>query len=398
MNDVAARPRRPRASLVVARALVPWLVRHRRPVLWVALLAWAAGAFLSAKLYSNLRSGFEDLLPDTAPSVIAARTLGPKLHTVTHLSVVFDGTDGDALDRLADDLAARVRKLPKDLVESVEYRTDEQEKFLRRFGGLYLTTDDLETIQDRIDRRIAWEKKKANPMLNLLGDEEDELGPPPPLHFEDIQAKYGAVNGALSQFRKGYFQTPDGKLLVLLVRPPEAATGLGANRRLLDAVKGELEALGPKKYDPTIRVGYDGEVAGLVEEQSALEADLLESTIVVLVLVLLVIYVYFRRWTAILSIFGALAVGTSVTFGLSYLLIGYLNANTAFLGSIVVGNGINVGLIFFARYLEERRRGLEPLPAMETAVSETWLATLTAALAAGVAVGSPAGAATVVPD
>jgi uncharacterized membrane protein YdfJ with MMPL/SSD domain len=85
VNDVAARPRRRRASVVVARALVPWLVRHRRPVLIVALLAWAAGAVLSAKLYSNLRSGFEDLLPDTAPSVIAARTLGPKLHTVTHL-------------------------------------------------------------------------------------------------------------------------------------------------------------------------------------------------------------------------------------------------------------------------------------------------------------------------
>ncbi|MFL5274446.1 MAG: MMPL family transporter, partial [Anaeromyxobacteraceae bacterium] len=385
MNDVAARPRRPRASLVVARALVPWLVRHRRPVLWVALLAWAAGAFLSAKLYSNLRSGFEDLLPDTAPSVIAARTLGPKLHTVTHLSVVFDGTDGDALDRLADDLAARVRKLPKDLVESVEYRTDEQEKFLRRFGGLYLTTDDLETIQDRIDRRIAWEKKKANPMLNLLGDEEDELGPPPPLHFEDIQAKYGAVNGALSQFRKGYFQTPDGKLLVLLVRPPEAATGLGANRRLLDAVKGELEALGPKKYDPTIRVGYDGEVAGLVEEQSALEADLLESTIVVLVLVLLVIYVYFRRWTAILSIFGALAVGTSVTFGLSYLLIGYLNANTAFLGSIVVGNGINVSIILVARFLEERRGGRSADEALELAWAGTLVPTFVASFGAGLA-------------
>jgi uncharacterized protein len=385
VNDVAAPPRRPRASSAVARALVPWLVRHRRPVLLVALVAWAVGALLSAKLYSNLRSGFEDLLPDTAPSVIAARTLGPKLHTVTHLSVVFEGSDGDALDRLADDLAARVRKLPKDLVESVEYRTDEQEKFLRRFGGLYLTTDDLETIQDRIDRRIAWEKKKANPMLNLLGDEEDELGPPPPLEFGDIQAKYGAVNGALSQFRKGYFQTPDGKLLVLLVRPPEAATGLGANRRLLDAVKAEVEALGPKKYDPTIRIGYDGEVAALVEEQAALEADLLESTIVVLVLVLLVIYLYFRRWTAILSIFGALAVGTSVTFGLSYLLIGYLNANTAFLGSIVVGNGINVSIIVVARFLEERRNGVGADEAMQRAWAGTLVPTFVASFGAGLA-------------
>ena len=49
-------------------------------------------------------------------------------------------------------------------------------------------------------------------------------------------------------------------------------------------------------------------------------------------------------------------------------LVGHLNSNTAFLGSIVVGNGINVGLILFARYLEERRHGAGPLPAMEIAV------------------------------
>ena len=39
-------------------------------------------------------------------------------------------------------------------------------------------------------------------------------------------------------------------------------------------------------------------------------------------------------------------------------MVGHLNANTAFLGSIVVGNGINVSIILTARYLEERRRGL----------------------------------------
>jgi predicted RND superfamily exporter protein len=365
------------------RVWVPWLVRHRRPVLWAALAAWVVGSVLAARLYANLRSGFEDLLPDTAPSVIAARRLGPKLHTVTHLSVIFQGSDGDALDRLADDLAARLKKLPPDLIESVEYRTDEQERFLHRFGGLYLSVDDLDKIQKRIDARVAWEKKRANPMLNLVGDEEQEIGPPPPFNFGDIEAKYGEVNGALSQFRKGYFQTQDGKLLALLVRPPEAATGLGANQRLLDAVKKEVEALQPKRYDPTLRVGYDGEVASLVEEQSALEADLVESSVIVLALVLLVIYLYFRRWTAILSIFGALAVGCALTFGLSYLLVGYLNANTAFLGSIVVGNGINPSIILVARFLEERRRGLDVEPAIQTAWSRTLAATFVASFGAG---------------
>ena len=366
------------------RVCVPWLVRERRLVLRVALVVGLLGAFFSARLYADLRSGFEELLPDGAPSVVAARTIAPKLHNVTHLSVVLAGNDGDALERFADDLAARLRKLPGDLVEAVEYRTDEQEAFLRRFGGLYLTVDELDSIQRRLDARIAWEKRKANPLTHLLGDEE-EAGPPPPLDFSDLERKYGQVSGALSQFRKGYFQTPDGHLLVLLVRPPESATGLGPNQRILDAVKQEVEALQPSRYDASLRVGYDAEVATLVEEQSALEADLVSSTIVVLVCVLLALWIYFRRWTAILAIAGALAAGCSLTFGLAYFLVGHLNANTAFLGSIVVGNGINVSIIVVARFLEARRRGRGVEEAIQTAWSGTLAATFVASFAAGLA-------------
>jgi hypothetical protein len=342
------------------------------------------GAFFSVRLYADLRSGFEELLPDSAPSVVAARTIAPKLHNVTHLSVVLEGRDGDALDRFADDLAARLRRLPSDLVASVEYRTDEQESFLRRFGGLYLSIEELDSLQQRLDARIAWEKRKANPLTHLLDDEE-EAGPPPPLDFSDLERKYGSVTGALSQFRKGYFQTPDGHLLVLLVRPPESVTGLEPNQRVLDAVKGEVEALRPGRYDPSLRVGYDAEVGTLVEEQSALESDLVSSTVVVLVLVLLALWIYFRRWTAILAIFGALAAGCSLTFGLAFLLVGYLNANTAFLGSIVVGNGINVSIIVVARFQEERRRGRSLEEAIQTSWSATFAATFVASFSAGLA-------------
>lgn len=354
-------------------------------VLLLALLAFVFGSIYSVRLYSNLRSGFEELLPDNAPSVKVARTVAKKLHNVTHLSVVFEGKDGDALERLADDLARRLRTLPGDIVDRVEYRTDEQEAFFHRFGGLYLSSEDLTEIQRRLDARVAWEKQKQNPFLSLLGDDARELGPEPSLDFSDLERKYGAVTGELAQFRNGYFQTPDGKLLVMLVRPPESATGLAANRRVLDAVKREVEALQPARYDPTVRVGYDGEVGTLVEEQAALEADLVSSTVVVLVLVLVVLYVYFRRWTAMLSILGALAVGCALTFGLSWFLVGYLNANTAFLGSIVVGNGINVSIIFVARFLEERRRGLPLVEAMQVTWAGTLAATFVASFGAGLA-------------
>ena len=370
------------AARLAAHVVVPWLVRRRRPVLLAALIALVAGTFFTGRLYGSLRSGFEELLPDSAPSVVAIRTDGPKLHGVTHLSVVVTGDDGDALERLADELARRLSALPPDLVSSVEYRVDVQRDFLRRFGGLYITPADLDEIQARVDRRIAWEKRKANPMLDLLDDEEDPT--PPPLEFDDIEKRYGEAK-ALGHFRNGYFQTPDGHILVLLVRPPESVTGLEANRRLVDAVKAQVEAADPERFDPSAQVGLGGDVATLVQEQEALAADLLSSVVVVLALVLVALWLYFRRWTAILSILGALAVGCALTFGLAWFLVGYLNTNTAFLGSIVVGNGINVSIIVAARFLEERRRGLGTVPAIEVAWAGTLAATFVASFGAGLA-------------
>jgi uncharacterized membrane protein YdfJ with MMPL/SSD domain len=260
------------------------------------------------------------------------------------------------MERFADSLTARLNSLPRSFIERVDYRTDEEEAFLRRFGLLFLSVEDLTLILQRIKARIAWEKQRANPLLSLVEDEGQ--APAPPLELGDIGGKYSRQEGDLSRFRNGYFQTPDGKLLAILVRPPESATGYEKNRALWDGVKAEIERLRPNAFDRQLKIGFDGEVATLVEEQEALVADLASSTVIVIVFVLLALWIYFRRWAALAAIFGSLAVGCAVTFGLSYFLVGHLNANTAFLGSIVVGNGINVAIIIVARYVEERRGGL----------------------------------------
>ncbi len=367
---------------LISGRLVRWLIRARSAVLVTAGVLTAVGTYFAVRLYQDLRSDVEALLPVNAPSVVAAKTVGPLLHNVTHLSVVLEGSDPDALERFADDLAARLRRLPATMVETVDYRTDEEQAFLKRFGLLYLSAQDLRTILTRIQKRVAWEKRNANPLLGLLDEERD---PPPPLDFSDIEAKYQDDQRQLSRFRKGYFQTPDGHLLAMIIRPPEAGTGYQFNKSLWEAVKREVQQLDPHLYDSSMKVGYDGDLAGIVEEQEALVEDLASSTLVVVTLVLGALWIYFRRWAAIVAILGALVVGCAVTFGLSYFLIGHLNANSAFLGSIVVGNGINVPIIIVARYMEERRGGLSVAEAARVSLSRTFGATFVAAFASGLA-------------
>jgi uncharacterized membrane protein YdfJ with MMPL/SSD domain len=357
-------------------------------VLWAALACTAVSGLFSARLYGDLRSGLEEMLPETAPSVIAARTLGPRLHGATRLSVTLEGQNPDALARFADDLAAWLRVLPRDLVDSVDYRSDEEDSFVRRFGLLYVSEPDLMTIRDRIAARILWEKRARNPLAVDLGSGDEVAAgdaQPPAVDFKDLEAKYGVLAGGAGRFRNGYYQTRDGKLLVLQVRAPEAGTGLDSNRRLLEAVRTEVERLNPAAYDPSLQVGYSGAVAELVEEQSALVSDLAASTAVVTVLVLLALWAFFRRWTALAAVLGSLSAGCALTFGMADLLIGHLNANTAFLGSIVLGNGINVAIIVVGRYLEERRAGVPIEEAIRVAWELTMPATFVAAFGAGLA-------------
>ncbi|KFE71328.1 membrane protein, inferred for ABFAE pathway [Hyalangium minutum] len=361
---------------------MPWLIRHRHGVLAAAALLGLLGTCFSVLLYRDLRSEVEELLPSDAPSVVAAKRWGSKLHDVTLLSVVLEGQDPHALQRFAEALAARLKMLPRDELEAVEYRTDADVAFLKRFGLFYVDTEDLRTVLEQLQNRVAWERRHANPLLvDLLGTDQE----PPPLDFSSLEQKYGAQWDAASHFRDGYYQTPEGHLLALLLRPPELATGYASNKKLLDRVRQEVQALDPPSFDPTMRVGYDGEVASLVEEQEALQEDLVSSTVMVLVCVLAALWLFFRHWPTIMAIVSSLAVGCAVTFGASYFLVGHLNTNTAFLGSIVVGNGINAAIIISARYLEERRAGGDVEQSLQRAWRGTLAATFVASFAAGLA-------------
>ena len=221
----------------VAERIVPPLLRNYRVVLALAAVVTVLGAVFSAKLYADLRSDVEELLPAYAPSVVAARTIGPKVHNVTHLSIVLEGNDPDALERFSDDLAKKLRALPKEMVSTVDYKTDEQQAFIKRFGALYVDLPDLQQISGALDKRIAWEKKHAIESSMDLLDEPIDATPPPKLDLDSIEKKYAQATGQLSQFRNGYYQTPDGHILAMLVRPPEISTGYSANKALLDAVR-----------------------------------------------------------------------------------------------------------------------------------------------------------------
>jgi predicted exporter len=358
--------------------------------LWVAALILAIPATVrTANLYLRLRSELEELLPQRAPSVVAIDELRRRMAGLQHLGIVVDvGPNADvaAGERLLDDLAARIRAYPPELARGVRVGGETERAFLRAHAPLYRELDDLRAVRARIEARRDYEVSKAEGALL------DDDGPAPSLDFPDLEAKYEARAGRGGRPGGARFSSPEQHVTVALVDVGTFSTGRGRGAELLRRVRADLAALGgPERYGRGIRVGFAGDVAISVEETSALVSDLSLSSVLVAIAVVAAIAAYYRWWRSVVVLLPPLLLSTVYSFALASLPpfgVTELNSNTAFLGSIIVGNGINFGIVLLARYVEERRRGVVVGEALVHAAWSARPGTLSAALAAAVAYGS----------
>jgi predicted RND superfamily exporter protein len=351
----------------------------------VALVAAAAASVRTAGLYLHLRSEIEELLPTDAASVVGIRELRSRMPGVQILGVIVDSEDSarlGAAERFLDDLGARIRSYPPELVSEVRTGDSAERRFLEDHAAMYVNTGDLEAIRIRLEARRDYEVAKSSGAL--LDDDE----PAPALDLHDIQDKYRRD----SRFDDDRYSSKALHLSLLLVKLGDFDTGRARGAELLARVRRDIADLGgPERYAPGMRVGFTGDVAINVEETSALVTDLSLSGVVVVVLVVAVILLYYRWWPSIFILLPPLLIATTCAFAIASLpplSITALNSNTAFLGSIIVGNGVNFGIVLLARYVEARRAGSGLEDALGVAVDGARRGTLSAALAASASYGS----------
>ncbi|MDX2019340.1 MAG: MMPL family transporter [Deltaproteobacteria bacterium] len=372
-----------------SRAFVRFTLQHGRLIWIVALLLAVPAAYRTARLYLHLNSDLEQLLPRESASVKALEELRRRMPGLQYVGVVVDSAKAEnlpAAERFLDDLQKRVQTYPQGLVRSVRNNANEERLFVEKNALLYADLDDLIEIKDRIAARKNWEMSKK---LDVLLDPEE---PAPPLDFNDLTQKYEHRADSASRFAKGRFSNAEMHCTLLLIEVGGFSTGTSLAKELLPRLKADIAALGgPGKYAAGMRLGFSGDLAVSDEEISALAADLTLSSVLVLAAVIAVLWLYFRWWRAVPVLLAPLLIATAYTFGLVTLppfSIRELNSNTAFLGSIIVGNGINFAIVMLARYVEARRRGTQVDDALVEAVWGARVGTLVAALAAAVAYAS----------
>jgi len=353
-----------------------WLVRRPWMVLLGGLILFGAAAGLATRL--KLKTAFSELLPSNDPGVVALTRTQKRLGDLSLLLIGIRSPDHEANLRYAEALTQKLRQLPPGVVDLATYHVRDVRSFFEANKWLYVSEEDLESIRDRLRSEIS---KKKNPLYVSLGEDEP---------IESMQKRMQKKGGLDERFPGGVFTSkgPGGEYVWIAALPPGGLFVENAGEALLNAANDLIAADPPSRYHPDMKVEPAGPIVTGIASRHAIERDILSVTIFCIVVVALSIGLYFRRLRAIPLTGIPAAMGSVGAFAVAELAFGYLNSSTAFLGSIIIGNGINYAIVLMSRYEEHRARGDDPDEALRCALGGTWRGTLVASIAASAAYAS----------
>ena len=360
-----------------ARRYASWIERRRWAIVVGSIVFAIAAAFGASRL--ELLSDLSHLLPQEARSVTDLRAIGARARVLGTAIVAVSSHDPNARARAAVMLRDKITKLP--LVSSVTFDDRPKREYGWNNRWLFADLADLQRAKTALESKIRQAKLEANPLFIALDDPEPAAASDGMTELRDRLRKAKAESAST-----GELVGADGTLQIMILRTAFSSGDIDRDNELLAQLKGLLAEV--RADVPGVDMGLAGDIVVSVAEHDAILNGVLLATLITVALVLGALFWFFRSLFAVGALSWSLAVGTVAAFAFTKLTIGHLNLATAFLSSIVIGNGINVGILVTARYFEELRGGKDGADALAATLAKTVAGTLAATLTATVAYGS----------
>ncbi len=352
-------PHDPLGTGVGAR-LAGAIARFPALIVAVALVIGVLGFFGARQL--GINQELRAMLPDDAPSVIRLDTVSERLGNQSDLYVAIRSPSRDANlafgAKIADALAQRQD------IRYVLFHRDPT--FFKDNALLYAKLGDLLELRARV---IAAIQARVRAEMSAFGDEapaDEDIN----LDEKELRRRYN-----LEDEPPAYFESEEGRVVVVRARPTRPNTDISFSRNLFREVNEAIAAADPTSHHPAMEVAIEGSYALHTKLATDLQRDIINGSLFAFGLLLLTVAIYFRGLRAVPLVLTPLLVSALVALAFAAWAYGYLNLVSAFIFAVQLGLGIDFGTHMLARYREELARGAPHRAAIGTAIMTTGVST-----------------------
>lgn len=360
---------------------------NRRP--WVIVNFSVLFAVIGFLLALNLRidNDLSKLIPESYPSVQALEKLREQVGGSNELVAVIESSSFEMNKTFAEQLIPRAMQLnnPADgepYFTHVEYRKEID--FLKSNALYFATDEELDLLEDFLNEEIEIARLKANPFYFELDEDTkkaDSLS-------RELDQAYTQLVGS------EYPISADSLTMAIRFHPGGSGTDIEYIRNVYRDMGLLVQQLQDETGTDEIRVVLAGRLLRTLIEIDSIYDDVRNSfgAGVLMLLILVMSYFFYKSYktrsggihsaSIILSelkrtpltalILGLpLIISLCWTFGITWLAFQTLNIMTSTLGLLLFGMGIDFGIHFYARYIEERSEGASAAKAVETTFMTT---------------------------
>ncbi|MDX2021986.1 MAG: MMPL family transporter [Deltaproteobacteria bacterium] len=354
--------------------------------MFLALVATAALWGYATQL--RLRSDLKELLPRESAEYQAYEKQATRAPTGATILVLARSQDTVANAKFIDDLAAELHKRQKDLrggIQVIDANNLAAHEFFGKHKWLYAPLPTIEDADAEVGRAIAIKSGLVED-LQTKDDSKPRSTAEIIAELRRRRAQADAALAKLDPFPNGRYESDGGRVVGLRIITAFGGVGDGGESLFREVQQITAHVQGAAVGH--LAVGFAGDIPNAIAEKHSVSHDAIWATATAVFLVLLGLVLFFRSLFSVVIVLMPVALGTGVAYAFATAVFGYVNTAGAFLGAIIMGNGINYPMVLLARYQDFRSRHMSVAEALRLAVKNAFRAELVGAAVAAIAYGS----------
>lgn len=350
------------------KSVIQLSIRYPAYVIIISVLLSIVGLALAFNL--RIDNDFSKLIPSHYPSVQALEKLREQVGSTHEAAVVIESSSFELNKEYAERLIPEAMKLENSSDGTRYFNRYEFRKetgFLESNALYFATNEELDLLDTFLDEEIEYARLLSNPFYFELDDDRDEadsLG-------QVLDEAYDELIGS------EYPISADSLVMAVRFYPAGSQTDIELIRNIYHDLGQLTERLSEEFGYPDMQIILAGRLLRNRIEVDSIYTDVRDSFWAGTIMLLLMVITYFfyknyrartgniHSWKIFFSEISRLPVTAMIiafplvvslcwTFGVTWLAFETLNIMTSTLGLLLFGMGIDFGIHFYARYIEER--------------------------------------------